>query len=472
MKKIYTAMLIALPWLIWAQKITVSEDILLRNDVAYEIIGHYKDRLLLFRDQVTKFEIQAFDSNMRESWSKHLELEKKSPKVIGIIPSDNDFTIIYRYRLRNHLIVKAHRYDPAANLRDTFTLKDFGFMFYTPNFELILSEDKSKALIYFLENQQIVQAVSYDVLNMRVLWDKSFAPEDMNYWEDFQQILVSNDGNMFFVLQKNRFRRRDGNFYEIFEVDSTSETPVRYVIPMGEDKLSYDVRFAFDNMNKHLIASGLYSEKNFERATGYFYVNISPQGQGDFLLGFEPFDNEFITNLMGKNIENNKGIPETAVQDIVLRRDGGAVLICERTRELSRTLGVNRAMDTGIRQIVDHYYDDIFVISIHPDGKPHWKTILHKKQYSQDDNGIYSSYFLFKTPTNLRLLFNDEIRYENTVSEYIVYGNGGFDRKSLLSTEKLDLRLRFRDATQISSDELVIPSERRGRLRLLRLQYQ
>ena len=84
---------------------------------------------------------------------------------------------------------------------------------------------------------------------------------------------------------------------------------------------------------------------------------------------------------------------------------------------------------------------------------------------------MYSSYFLFRTPTSLRFLFNDEIKYENTVSEYVLNGNGDFERNSLLSTENLKLRLRFRDALQVNGNELIVPSERRNRLRLVKLEY-
>ena len=84
---------------------------------------------------------------------------------------------------------------------------------------------------------------------------------------------------------------------------------------------------------------------------------------------------------------------------------------------------------------------------------------------------MYSSYFLFKTPSSLRFLFNDEVKYENTVSEYVLKGNGQAERNSLLSTENLKLRLRFRDAIQVDANELIIPSERRNRLRLVRLNY-
>jgi len=101
----------------------------------------------------------------------------------------------------------------------------------------------------------------------------------------------------------------------------------------------------------------------------------------------------------------------------------------------------------------------------------HWKEVLHKKQYSQDDDAAYSSYFLAKTATSLRLLFNDEIQYENTVSEYILKGNGEFNRNSVMSTENQKIRLRFKDALQISADVVIVPSEARNRLKLVKVQY-
>jgi hypothetical protein len=125
--------------------------------------------------------------------------------------------------------------------------------------------------------------------------------------------------------------------------------------------------------------------------------------------------------------------------------------------------------DNVSRSTIDYYYNDIFAISVHPDGEEHWKKVLYKKQYSQDDEGAYSSFFLFKTPANVRLIFNDEIKFENTVSEYVVKGTGDNERHSLLSTELLKLRLRFRDAIQIAGDKMVVPSERRGQLRVAKI---
>ncbi len=476
MKKLRLFCIIILPLWLQAQAIQVSEEITLRNDISYEIIGNMKGRVLLFRDRVTQFEVQAFDPQMKQVWSKELLLDKKQPKVLSVVSAQPDyFTVLYRFRHKNHLQLKAHIYDAAANLRDSITVKDYGFLFYTPNMEIVKSEDRSKIMVYYVENQQIFHLLVFDLISMSVLWEKSIILDGFNPWEELGQLLLDNDGNAYMIFEKNRFRvRKEGHYFEIFVLRLEEEQPRRIIAQMQE-KITYDVAFAFDNLNQKLIATGLYAEKNVERASGVFFVSIPVYNPDSLRITFERFENEFLSNLLGKPVEDNRGLQEIAVQSIVLRRDGGALMILERNRQLNRQLGAanNRMFFDGAgRIIMDYYFDEMLLFSFHPDGKVHWKNILHKKQYSQDDDGVYSSFFLFKTPSNLRILYNDEIRLENTVSEYIITGNGEVERRSLLSTERLELRLRFRDAIQLSATELVVPSERRSRLRLVRLQYQ
>jgi hypothetical protein len=461
------------PLSVGAQSFTVSEEIPLRSDLAYELIGELRGRVLLFRDRVTDFEIQAFDQNMKSSWEKKIELDKRLPKVVGITSTRDYFNVFYRFRDKTHTLLKIHKYDPAANLIDSITIKDFGYIFYTPNLEIVQSEDKTKVLFFYLERQSIFNVISFDIEKMSVLWEKTFEPENFNFYQEYRQMLVDNDGNMHLVLEKDNFKaKRKDHYFEIYACYGNPGNFVQYKIPML-GMLTYDVSFTFDNLNKRLVGGGLHSENSMVRAEGYFYLNIDPENPQEYLLSFEGFESEFLSNLLGKSVDNNKGLAETTVQEPVLRKDGGILLIGERTRQLERRIaGASRVVYDGVsRYIVDYYYDEFFIISIHPDGKTHWKTILHKRQYSQDDDAAYSSYFLFKSPSNLRFLFNDEIKPENTVSEYVLDGTGKFERNSLLSTEKLQLRLRFREAVQVSATQAVIPSERRNRLRLVKLEY-
>lgn len=461
------------PLLPSAQTVSVSEDMNLRNDLSYEIIGEMKNQFLLFRDKNTEFQVHAFNSSMKKQWEKELELDKRQPKVLGVFANQNNFTLIYRFRKKGHTILKAHKYDPGANLIDSVTIKDFGYLFYTPNFQIVRADDRSKLLIYFIERQAVVNATVYDLVNMKFLWDKTFEPDKFIYGRDFRQMLVDNEGNFRMIVEKDNLRsKKEEHRYEVHEYVGERDKLSFYTISM-RGKLTFDIIFEFDNLNKNLLAAGLYATKNIAKAQGYFFMTLDPRAPDDHLLVFTPFDDEFVSNVEGKVVEDNKGITETIIQEIVLRRDGGILMIAERSRELERrSVASSRVYyDNTSRFIIDHHYDELFVISIHPDGKTHWKTILHKKQYSQDDDGIYSSYFLVKTSSNLRFLFNDEIKYENTVSEYVINGNGDYDRNSLLSTEDRQLRLRFRDALQVDANVIIIPSERRNRLRLVRLEY-
>ena len=147
MKYLNILSLTLIPLLSFSQKVTVSEPIVLRSDIAYELIGDLGGNTLVFRDKGTSFEVVAFNPQMKEAWSKDIELDDRQPKVIGMVTGKADFTIIYQFRNKSHTIIKAHKYGPGANLIDSVSLADLGYLFYNPGFEFIRSDDRSKALV-------------------------------------------------------------------------------------------------------------------------------------------------------------------------------------------------------------------------------------------------------------------------------------------------------------------------------------
>ena len=456
------------------QTVTVSEPLTIRNDASYDILGNIKGNLLLLRDKTTEFQVQCFNTDLHLKWEKEIELDKKRPDIVGVLPSLDDFSVLYLFRKKGDLFLKLHKYDAAANLIDSMTVADYSDLFYAPNLQVIRSEDKSKILIFHIEKQNEFNVLVFDVVNMELLWEKELEPADVIYGRDFKQMLVDNKGHMHLVLEmENRKHKLEEHHFKVLEYGNGTNNSIRtYSVAMNE-YLTYDVYFAIDNLNKRLVAGGLYSVENRGRAEGFFYLNVSPKSPGPPTITFHPFSDDFVATLLEKAKNKNKGVPEVNVQEVVLRRDGGILLIGELNKRFERRSGPGNSNygRGGNPQIVDYYYDDLFVISLHPSGEAHWKNVLHKKQFSQDDDAVYSSYFLAKTPTALRLVFNDEIKYENTVSEYVIKGNGNFDRNAVMSTENQQLRLRFRDAVQIGANEIIIPSERRSRLKLVRVVF-
>ena len=470
-----TLILIALvfPAILFAQTVTVSEPISIRNDIAYELIGKMKGRTLLYRDKETTFEIQAFDHKMRLSWKKDLELDKRRPSVIGLVPGNDEFNIIYQFKSKNGIVAKVHRYDAAANLKDSTTIVDYGKKYFVPSAKMIYSENKKVISIYHVEKSIEMYVTTFDLDRMEVLWEQKFMLEDMNAQRTIKRMLVDNRGGFNIIFEKdNKKIQKENHRFEVLYYGNDVNAPEIHKIPMSE-YLTYDVHFVFDNLNRNLLAAGLYSESNRGHSDGFFFLKIPHNDPNSYTKVFEEFTDKFLTDVLGKDKKRNKGIADASIQEIVLRKDGGILIVGEENRHTERNMSTARSYVSGssVRNVVDYFYEDIFLVSIHPDGEVHWNTILHKKQYSQNDDAMFSSFFLLKTPSNLRFLFNDEIKYENTVSEYVVNGIGNFDRNSILSTEDQKLRLRFRDAIQVAANELIVPSENRNKLKLIKVTF-
>ncbi len=55
----------------------------------------------------------------------------------------------------------------------------------------------------------------------------------------------------------------------------------------------------------------------------------------------------------------------------------------------------------------EYHYNDIMALCYDKDGKRDWKAFIQKEQYSQEDEGVFSSYSLLNTGGTLAFLFND-----------------------------------------------------------------
>lgn len=463
-------------WLIspvFAQNMSISEGLSIRNDYGYEIIGRLRDRILLFRDKYDDFEVQAYDNQMHPVWNKELEgLEKRGIQIIAVLGGKNDFSIVYKLRRRGYTTLKVHKYDPGASLIDTMTVKDYGDrIFNAPNLAYISSDDKNCVAVYNTIEPGKIEITCFRLDKMQVLWDKIFLFESNFDEANGQAMTLGNNGEFFLVHEKNNRKSRiEEHQYEIIFVNTMGEKRVVVRMP---DFLTGDTHFVYDNLNHRLVGAGLYAEKNRDRVNGTFYLSVAAHDASNNTLRYEPFDDKLISILRRKDVaDDTKGITDATINQLVLRQDGGVLLVAERKHEIMRGAAAGRGFwRDGMRMVVDYYYDDFFLVAMQPNGQAQWKTVLHKKQYSQDDDGTFSSFFTLRSSDALRFLFNDEIKYENTCSEYVISPLGDFDRNNLLNTEGQNLRLRFRDALQISTSECLVPSEFRNKLRLVLLQY-
>ncbi|HZV69913.1 MAG TPA: hypothetical protein VFG10_10230 [Saprospiraceae bacterium] len=468
-KSFFAILFSFLGYISYSQAITISEELALRNDYDYTILGWVSGDLLLFRDRGHEFFIQAFDEELHLKWEREIILGQNRADIIGVVSHQDRIDIVYGLRQKGDYYIQHRTYDHSINVMDTMTLGVVENIFITPRVQMVSSEDDSKAVLY-REDGDGLHLYSYDLNNRAMLWIKALKLPNGNFQRDFTAMEVSNAGEFYLTLEPDKFLQKVQNL-EVYSTVPGSETFIHETIDMAGQQV-YDYYTQFDNVHSDLVITGLYSDRNAARAQGFYFTRYQPGTEN--LVNLLPFDESLLSEVNGKDVSVSRGLSDFNVQKVALREDGGAVVIAELNKEFSRrsSLPVRRDNGTFARGgWVDYYYEDLILFAINPDGTPHWKKVLRKRQYSQDDDAIYSSFFLFKTPARLRFLFNDEIKQENTVGGYEVTGGGHVERKTVFNTDYQRLKLRFKDGIQVAYNECIVPSERNNRLNLVRIQY-
>jgi hypothetical protein len=457
-----------------AQTLSISEEIFIGNSDGYGIIGKMNDRILFFNLDDNKVKVKAFDPKLHKVWEKDIEPDRKNQsKILEVLGSKQDFNVIYQFRKKGHNYIKAHKYDAQVKLLDSITIYDWGRDLVSPTYKTAYSEDRKIFLIYEIVGNDHINALAMSLDSLRPLWYKTFDYKNWDYDNNYSQVLINNQAEAFFIKEEDN---RGGSIekhrlvIKRFSADGDKEFDIAL-----KDVYGIDVKFSYDNANQRLLAAGVYSSKNFVRAQGYYMVSVTPQ-YTDYKITFQLFDDAFVTAVVGKKTTDNKGLNDLSVREIVHKRDGGILAIFEQVKEIERQTNPSMSgrmwfKSDHLRGATDYYYDNVLAVSMSSTGVTDWKSIFYKKQMSQDDDARFCSYFLVKTPSSLRFQFNDEVERATTVSEYVLNGIGENERHTIFNTEGQNVSLRFRDAMQVAANEVIVPSDDRRRVKLVKILY-
>jgi hypothetical protein len=312
---------------------------------------------------------------------------------------------------------------------------------------------------------------------MQVIWDETLRTNALSLKNELYQMMVSNKGSFYAVMYKDHQKsQREKNKFTIFELGAIKKSITEVSM---ESNFLYDVSFDYDNSNKNIVAAGLYHDKKPFRANGHFYLKITPGNESSKILTFEKIPDELMSTIRGKESDENDNFSEAYVNDLILKSDGGVVMVIERFKKMSqsftttlpRTIQGGQSRQTSSTSQAEFHYDDIIIVNLDAEGKSNWKDVLYKRQFSRDDDGRLSSFFIMKTPKMVRFVYNDEIQHNNKISEYNLLRTGENERNPVLDTDGYNISLMFKDGIQTAKNEIIIPSLERRSLKLVRIRY-
>ncbi len=367
------------------------------------------------------------------------------------------------------------------------------------SFTYTVSNDEKRILIYhnlpYKRDEE--EKFFYHIFdkNLNLLWEKNIT---LPYESDLFRVIdydVQENGDLYLLSiifkekAKDSRKGKPNYHYQIIAYTNQGKNKKEYPIIL-EDKFLNDMKIAINQVGD-IICGGFYSDNGTSSINGSYFLKIDQNTTSITSKSFKEFGIDFITqNMTDKNKKKvqkrkDKGkdveLYEYDLEDIVLRDDGGAILIGEQyfVREVTTT-----DFQGNINISYHYYYNDIIVISIDPEGQIEWTEKIAKRQHTVNDNGLFSSYALAIVGDKLNLIFNDNAknlatskmtkgkakgvvydftkRFKSSVAVLVQIDSDGRQvKEALFNAKEAELLIRPKVAEQISNQEMVIYGQKR-----------
>lgn len=399
------------------------------------------------------------------------------------------------------------------------------------SFRSHISKDTSKILIYahLPRKKKQPERFSLQVFDheLNPLWAKEVALpfNDDNF--SIEEYQVDNDGNVYMLgvayEDKSRFRRSGKPTYQyiLLAYRENGEKVEEYKVDLG-DKFITDLTYRVAR-NGDLVFSGFYSEVGTYSVKGTYFFRLNPVTREITNKNSKKFDFDFLTEYMSdnkrakaKNAERKGDKKRTAelyqysLDKLILRSDGGAVLIAEQyfveerfdnnynspyggfgsgrygfgRSRFNNPYGFNNYRDN----VYYYNYNDIIVVNIKPNGEIEWTARIPKQQETSNDGGYFSSYAMSTVRDKFYFVFNDNAknydpnRKNNKFYNYNgrnsvitlaeVSKDGSVVINPIYSNREASITTRPKICQQISRNEMLIYGERGRKYKFGTLEFQ
>lgn len=383
---------------------------------------------------------------------------------------------------------------PVGRLRKIMSM-DVDRKRYQGGFSIHVSPDEQVVLVHqqlpFVKEGHERYDLKVYGTNMEPKWERSV---DLPYRDDefaVEKLRVDDDGSVMMIGNKYAEKRearalkRDGKpsyTYHLLVYRSDGTEPEDHPVEVA-GKFLQDLSIAIADEGD-IMCGGFYGSKGSFATSGAFFLRLDRATKRIVHSSFKEFDKEFITMYMTEKEEakatkraerkdEELEMYNFELRDIVVRTDGGAVLMGEQYRYYEVTTCTNNPNGGQTCRTTYHWvYNDIIAVNIDPAGNIQWAAKVPKRQHTINDHGRASSYAMVVKEQDIHVIFNDTgknlfLRPGDKVEPYrpgkealivlaTMNATGKASREALLSVEKREAITLPKSAVPIGDDRLFI----------------
>ena len=487
-------MLILAPVFLQAQQIIFSEP--LREDdrdMNFDIIGRVSKNVVVFKNLRSRYALNIYNDSMELKDKVELDfLPTKTFNVDYVAYSDN-FYLIYQHQKRGILYCMAVKMDAnGQKIGEPVELDttSVGIMGDNKIYSTINSEDKKRIMVFKIQRKD--DRLHFGTLlfddQLKLIHKTKYAIDYNDRRDVLSDFYLDNNGNLVFNLAHQKTSREHPSAVSLITKAPLSDTFSFHQLELNKNYVD-DLKIKIDNLNKKYIVTAFYYKDRSENIQGLLCNIWDAALDTMHAKVFTEFSDDL--RAMVKTSGNSRfAFNDFFLRNIILKKDGSFFITAEDFT--SQSTGGNRwnrydylygspflnSYDYynyspaygyyyrpfgSFNQSVRYYYDNVLVLNMSPKGNPEWTNVIHKQQFS-DDNDNYLSFSTFTTGGEMHFLFNDISKRDKLLSENIIRADGNTKRNPTLKTNERDYEFMPRFAKQISARQVVIPCSYRGQI--------
>lgn len=486
-----------------AQQITYSEPD--REDaraMSFEVIGKINGQILVYKNYRDLNFLAVFDNGM-----KMVQKHKLNFLPERILSTDfqiySDFAyMFYQYQRKNVLYYMAAKFDGNGNkVGDPIQLDTTNNIGSNTNrvYSVLFSDDKQKIMIFKVSSRnERLHILSTSLFDKELnLLKKSRVGVEMPQRNDFlSEFIIDNDGDLACIRASGTSQNDNINKVTLVTKKAYSDFVTMSDLSIKGMFLD-DIRIKADNLNRHYIVTSYFSKLRRGNIDGLYYYLWDKDTRKEMLNTATAFSDEFRSDAKGDgNLKT--AFNDFFLKNIILRRDGGFIVISESAYSSSRGNTLSRwdylygspywsqidyyswnsplgfypwwrssAFNTTLTR---YYADNVTVISFDPQGKMEWSNVIRKTQFD-DNSDNFIGFGMLNAGDKLHFLFNIQEKRDNILSDQSIAPNGQINRNPTFKNLDRGYSFMPRHSKQVGARQLIIPCQYRGYTCFAKIDY-
>lgn len=459
------------------------------TNMAYEIIGKINGNILIYKGYRDVHFIAIYNNEMKLVKKVRQEYIYDAIIDADFIQYQDFFYMIYQYYKRGVVYSIGVKIDGNGNKIDNPIVLDTTSVSTSSNkvYSLSVSEDKQKILLFKIntksDKEHIVTTLLFD--KQLSLLHKSKMVVDMPEKNDFlAEFAVDNDGDIAFMREAGTKQNDNINKLTLLTKAAFSDNLKLYDVKLNNVYLD-DIKLKVDNANKHYLVTSFYSKQHRGNVDGLF-VYLYDKKTDKELLTTSVLFNDDLRNQARSESNAKMAFNNFFLRNIIMKQDGGFVIIAESVYTSSRGNAFNRwdylygspfwnpgsyyyygspfsyynypwyynnnTFGGGVR----YYADNIAILSFDDKSKMEWSNVIVKSQFD-DNTDNYIGYGLLNSGSEVHILFNILEKRNWLLTDQTFSDEGQLVRKPTLKNLDKGYEFMPRQAKQTGSKQLIVP---------------